>query len=545
MLNALRTHHLRYHLARAARWVTYDENGEAWDALPPPHVLWDMLAHPDPPLPSLDRIVGCPVFTTDGRLLLNPGYHAEARIYYAPPPGLVIPPVAEAPTVAEIARARGLFLDDLLVDFPFVGDRKQSPERAHAVALGLLPFARELIPGPTPLHLVEKPRPGTGAGLLVRVLGRIALGRPPAVMAPATNEEEWRKRLTSLLVEGAEIVIIDNLPVRGRLDSASLSAAITSRVFRDRILGLTKTAEVPVRCVWVATGNNPTLSTELARRSVRIRLDAKLDRPWRRKPEDFKHPDLDTWVADHPGELIWATLTLIQAWLAAGRPAGRVGFGEFEAWACVMGGILDVAGIPGFLGNLEEFYEVSDTEGAETRTFLSAWWDKYQSTAVGVKELFEIAVGDGVGLNLGRGNERSQRTRLGSLLRDGLRDQRFTLDKGLVVQVVPAGERKNALLWKLVPCDEDEGERDKANQVNPEVVNPENSSETQEISGSVNLANLPEPPLGGVNPFAWASELLASTYQAIEIPGPSGTSPVRVVRTPLIPQPPAHRKEGV
>jgi hypothetical protein len=50
--------------------------------------------------------------------------------------------------------------------------------------------------------------------------------------------------------------------------------------------------------------------------------------------------------------------------------------GEFEGWARVLGGVLDVAGIPGFLGNLTEFYELSDAEGAEIRGFLQAWWER-------------------------------------------------------------------------------------------------------------------------------------------------------------------------
>ena len=33
----------------------------------------------------------------------------------------------------------------------------------------LLPFVRELIDGPTPLHLIEKPTPGTGGTLLATV----------------------------------------------------------------------------------------------------------------------------------------------------------------------------------------------------------------------------------------------------------------------------------------------------------------------------------------------------------------------------------------
>ncbi len=35
----------------------------------------------------------------------------------------------------------------------------------------------------------------------------------------------------------------------------------------------------PARCAWVVTANNPAVSTEIARRSIRIRLDPRRDRP--------------------------------------------------------------------------------------------------------------------------------------------------------------------------------------------------------------------------------------------------------------------------
>ena len=42
-----------------------------------------------------------------------------------------------------------------------------------------------------------------------------------------------------------------------------------------------------------------------------------------------------------------------------------------------MGGILEVAGIPGFLGNQDKLRAQSDAQSAPWRTFVEAWWDKY------------------------------------------------------------------------------------------------------------------------------------------------------------------------
>ena len=55
---------LRHELARAAEW-TVTTRTEVKPALPPMHVVQDMLAWTELPLPPLDRIVSTPVFSAD------------------------------------------------------------------------------------------------------------------------------------------------------------------------------------------------------------------------------------------------------------------------------------------------------------------------------------------------------------------------------------------------------------------------------------------------------------------------------------------------
>ncbi len=436
---------LRGEVARAANWfqrLTRNHQTFEKPALPPVPVVKDMLAAPDVPLPVLSALIGVPAFGPDGTLHAVPGYNPATKLFYAPAPDFAVPPIAETPDAGAVQTARALIADDMLTDFPFTG----FPERAHAVGLLLLPFVRALIDGPTPLHLIEKPAPGTGASLLVNALFYPALGRNVGAMTEGGNEEEWRKRITAVLLGGAQVVLFDNL--RRKLDSAAVSSAITSKVWEDRKMGVSKIVRVPVRCAWVATGNNPALSSEISRRAVRIRLDAKSDRPWRRT--GFRHPDLGAWLTENRGGLVWAALTLVRAWLAAGRPAARElpTLGMFESWTTVIGGILEHAGITGFLGNLGEFYDSSDTEAAEVRAFLSAWWAKHLDQAVGVAGLWEIASSPDSCLPLGDKGERSGRMKLGRLL-TRLRDRRFELKDGVTVCIAGAGTYQGAQRWRL------------------------------------------------------------------------------------------------
>ncbi|MDH5493786.1 MAG: hypothetical protein OEY14_17680, partial [Myxococcales bacterium] len=196
---------------------------------------------------------------------------------------------------------------------------------------------------------------------------------------------------------------------------SDLAAALTLTAWKDRLLGKTRMLAVPKQVVWIATGNNVRLSTELARRCVRVRIDARVDRPWLRS--GFKHPALIDWAMQHRAALVHGALTLIQNWLARGRPPGKGRLGSFESWAEVMGGILETAGIEGFLGNLGSLYDRADTEGAMWRELVVVWWATHQDEPVRVADLAKLcAAGDLMESVLGEGSEKSQHIRLGRAL---------------------------------------------------------------------------------------------------------------------------------
>lgn len=441
-------HRCRRALALAASWQRRLRNGSPAAAFPPVPVVRNVLASPvaDLGLPVLHRIIEAPMFDRTGQLHLTPGYSSSSLMFYAPAPGLVVPEVAAMPANADVTRARELLLGDLLVDFPFISNA----ERAHALSVVLLPFVREMIDGPTPLYLVEKPTPGTGATLLVTALLWPAAGRDVPVMTEGTDEESWRKRITSTLCGSPTAVLIDNL--RRRLDSAALSSAITATTWEDRVLGRSENIRIPVRCAWLATGNNPALSNEISRRAIRIRLDARIDRPWLRS--GFTHDPLLTWAREHRPRLVWACLTLIQRWIADGRRPGRVVLGQFEGWSRVLGGVLDVAGVPGFLQNVDEFYDLADTESAGWRGLVERWADRHGAAAVGVADLWRlVSPDDGSGLEPlvfdflddAKATDRSLRTRFGKRLAA----QRDRVFGGF--RITAAEPKQGAARWRLVP----------------------------------------------------------------------------------------------
>jgi hypothetical protein len=242
------------------------------------------------------------------------------------------------------------------------------------------------------------------------------LGVAASGLSEPKDEGEWRRTLIAKLRQGPTIILIDN--VRYCLESGALASAITATFYEDRIVGESNMVSASVRCLWIATGNNPRLSDEMARRTVRIRLDARVERPELRT--GFRHPMLLQWAAQNRDILVWAALTIIQAWIAAGRPPGRRLLGMFENWSETMGGIMKVAQLPGFLENLDEVRKQADSETPIYTSFAAQWWEKFGDQPVGVAELWDSAQE----FDLGDGSEHSQRIRLGNLI-DSLRDRQL------------------------------------------------------------------------------------------------------------------------
>lgn len=400
-VEALNADALRGELDRAAFWMT--KNDTLID--PPMAVVRDVLSLPNYDFPRLRAVVEVPFFTEEGRLVVTPGYHADAGIFLHLPPGLVIPEVPEEPSPKDLQRAKTLIVNEMFVDFPFTDEASG----AHAVALLALPVVRALVDGPTPLHAIDSPMPGTGKGLLADVIASVTTGRPIEVMTEARDVEELRKRITALLLAGSPLGLFDN--VTRRLGSGVLAALLTASTWSDRILGASRMVRVPIRTTWIATGNNLQFSREIARRTVWIRLDAKVPSPHRRT--GFRHDPLGGWVLGERSPLLWAVLTLVQHWVAEGRPrftARRLG--SYEAWGEVVGGILGAVGMGDFLGNLETFTSSTDHETTDWACFIAAWWRTFADRPVDVGALCPLAV-DLLPEVVGDGSERSQHIRLG------------------------------------------------------------------------------------------------------------------------------------
>ena len=153
------------------------------------------------------------------------------------------------------------------------------------------------------------------------------------------------------------------------------------------------------------------------------------------------------WVRANRARLVAACLTLCQAWIAAGKPRGKKTIGSYENWAQIVGGVLETAGIPGFLGNLEEMMAASDSEGAGWSAFIAAWWDRFGTAEVAGADLFDVATFCDPAPPISGHTERAQKTAFGMSLTK-MRDRVFSVGDAKV-RMRSAGTYRRAAKWKL------------------------------------------------------------------------------------------------
>ena len=118
---------------------------------------------------------------------------------------------------------------------------------------------------------------GAGKGLLARCICIIAFGREPHAVTAGATAEELEKRIAAELIEGSPALFLDNLN-NTAFKSDLLASAITERPARVRLLGQSR---VPLNAsaLVILTGNDFTVSEDLARRFIAVDFDPLTENP--------------------------------------------------------------------------------------------------------------------------------------------------------------------------------------------------------------------------------------------------------------------------
>ena len=375
----------------------------------------------------LSGIVPYPVLSRSGDLTDATGYDPETTLYIDCPPLLTM---AVEDAVSE--------LDTLFGDFKLEGDH----DRAGLYAMMLTPIIRPAVLT-APLMLVTKPQPREGASLMTSLIAHILTGKgfqPIAVAdSPRDQDTELRKQLATAILnpDGRLLWRYDNMP--SSVDSTSLAELLTDSTWSTRVLGSNQNATLPTAGATIyATVNALVISEELMLRCYETRLNSGDPNPSRR--QRFRYPNILRHVQENRVWYLSAVVALVRHWLASGAESNPpAGLGGFEDWTRVVSGILDAAGIGGFMSNMDRLHaRASAVDGIQT--FVEAWWERHQSNPVLTAQLWDCAHDDGEAImHINGSDERKQRQSFGALVKR-LVDRPFRVGDDVVVSVQSAGK---------------------------------------------------------------------------------------------------------
>lgn len=317
---------------------------------PAPKWVVDLLLRSEllpPHLPRIQHYARRPLFDSNFNLR-GPSWHAEVGILVH---GENIEPAihdvvdSDAPAIERLPT----HLQSLLAGFCFRSDS----DVVNALAMlltGLL--VNHFIVVLKAIFLIDGNQPGLGKTLLVRVAGIILDGVDPRLIHFSADDEEFQKRICANLRDNRQsIVLIDNAKVVSGtvVTSPAIEANSMAPEVSLRILGKSENYTRPNDLLWALTMNDTRTSPDLVSRGAPVRL------AYEGNPADrvFVGPDPIAYARDHRLEILGELAGMVVRWNQAGRPPGHHSHRCHE-WASVIGGILDRAGLPEFLANVDE-----------------------------------------------------------------------------------------------------------------------------------------------------------------------------------------------
>ncbi|HEY0983321.1 hypothetical protein [Schlesneria sp.] len=365
-------------------------------------------------LPEIKLFTRNPVFTEDWRLVAS-GFDAGSGIYSS---GELVE-----------ARAGTEYLDRLLRDFCF----KSPADRTNYIGVLLTGILVPRFIGAKPAALFNGNQPGLGKSVLAQLIAIIRDGHATETASFNANDEEFEKRLGSIVRRGSTTIIIDNAKGQGRkprIESACLERSITDPVLSFRLLGKSLEIRAENSHIFCVTANAPDVSLDLVSRSIVINLEHEGD-PKRRT---FRVNDPEGYALAHRRELLGELINMVQVWIAAGKPLADVStrFNKRD-WGKIVGGILHVNDEPDFLTNAEETAVALDGTRSEFNELVGILGDHPQGTW-SPSELVDLCQGRGLlSADLGTGTPRSLSTKLGTIAGRYI-NERFRTDDGRIFQ---------------------------------------------------------------------------------------------------------------
>ncbi|MDX1923142.1 MAG: hypothetical protein SFW65_08450 [Alphaproteobacteria bacterium] len=311
-------------LAGALNWERYDGRSKEFVRIDPPArhagVLLDAPEYRH--LPVLNGLTRQPYLRPDGTLRNAAGYDVETGMF-----GVFAAKdfnVPEKPTKGDAENALKLLLS-VLEEFSFA----KHTDKAAGLCAFLTAAIRSSLTC-APMFHVKAAQFGSGKSYLCSLIIAFASPQRGAPTTFPQDDEECRKFLLATLLTAPAVVEFDNL-TGNIVPHKSLCTTLTSEYLQGRILGVSKTATVSTRALFLSSGNNVCPVGDMTRRCVTITLDPTCETPATRT---FTNPRLVQDVLRERGRYVSAALTIIRAWIVAGRPETKCkALNGFDEWS--------------------------------------------------------------------------------------------------------------------------------------------------------------------------------------------------------------------
>jgi hypothetical protein len=320
-------------------------------------------------LPLLKGLARQPYLRPDGSLMRLAGYDPLSGMYGVFDPSAFNVP--EQPSRAQ-AEAALVQLQQLLAEFSFA----KPHDRAAALAGMLTASIRPSLPLAPMLH-IKAPQIASGKSYLSGLIAAFAGPTTPSAYTFPSNDEECSKLLLSALLTGPAVVIFDNLTT-DLFPYKSMCSALTEEHLTGRILGVSKTATVGTRTLFLSSGNNVAPIADMTRRVLTITLDPACETPATRR---FKGDPLGQ-VQRQRALYVSYALTIVRAYVQAGYPAQSLQpLNSYGQWTQLVRSALVWLGIEDPATAI--FESMNDDPDTETLgRILAVWYAKYQDRPI-------------------------------------------------------------------------------------------------------------------------------------------------------------------
>lgn len=269
----------------------------------------------------LRGVVRVPRIDDNGVLHFIAGYDPATGLFNDRLPRFHVPLTPSQDTAREAAE---------VLLYPFSQYNFDDPAAGRAMLLAAIFTAIERpFLAVAPMFVIRSSMPGTGKGLIVRALVRLAFDTLPVIATWGGSSEEFEKRLGALLLQAPGAISIDNangMQIKGDL----LEAILTEGSANIRPLGVSETVKVRNRSVIFLTGNNPNITGDMARRALQIDILPRSAEPERDRYR-FNPAEL---MQRRRTAFLQAAFLALRAFRLAGMPRQRLpAVGSFDEWS--------------------------------------------------------------------------------------------------------------------------------------------------------------------------------------------------------------------